>query len=111
MIMVEENAFYRWWSNYDYENNCNKESEIIAKDAFDAGVSSLMLLNMLLKQTLENDNRVLEKRAFELEKENKELKEELTKKADTNHLLVEQMSNLEMENAELKGEADSVLDN
>lgn len=98
MPEIEKNTFYRWWSNYDYENNCKEESEIVAKDAFDAGVSLLMLL----KQTLENDNRVLEKKAFELEKENEELKEELTKKADTNHSLVEQMSNLEMENAELK---------
>lgn len=31
-----------------------------------------------------------------------ELKEELTKKADTNHSLVEQMARLEEENAELK---------
>ena len=37
-----------------------------------------------------------------LEKENAELKEELTKKADTNHSLVEQMADLESENAELK---------
>lgn len=41
-------------------------------------------------------------RIAELEKENAELKEELTKKADTNHSLVEQMADLESENAELK---------
>lgn len=35
-------------------------------------------------------------------KENAELKAELTKKADTNHSLVEQMADLESENAELK---------
>ena len=33
----------------------------------------------------------------------KELKEQLTKKADTNHSLVEQMADLESKNAELKG--------
>ena len=38
----------------------------------------------------------------QLKKQNKELQEELTKKADTNHSLVEQMADLESENAELK---------
>lgn len=41
-------------------------------------------------------------KAFQFEKENAELTEELTKKADTNHSLVEQMADLESENAELK---------
>ena len=39
----------------------------------------------------------------DLQKENAELKSELTKKADTNHSLVEQMADLEHENALLKG--------
>lgn len=43
-----------------------------------------------------------EKRIEELEKDNAELKSELTKKADTNHSLVEQMADLESKNAELK---------
>lgn len=38
----------------------------------------------------------------DLEKENAELKAELTKKADINHSLIEQMADLESENAELK---------
>ena len=38
----------------------------------------------------------------QLKKQNKELQEELTKKADTNYSLVEQMADLESENAELK---------
>ena len=43
-----------------------------------------------------------EKRIAELEKENAELKSELTKKADTNHSLVKQMADMESKNAELK---------
>lgn len=39
----------------------------------------------------------------DLQKENAELKSELTKKTDTNHSLVEQMADLEHENALLKG--------
>lgn len=43
-------------------------------------------------------------------KENAELKSELTKKADTNHSLVEQMADLESENAELKKELNNWKD-
>lgn len=68
MPEIEENAFYRWWSNY--KNIRKEEPEIVAKDAFDAGVSALMIL----KQTLENDNQVLEKRVFELEAQIEKMK-------------------------------------
>lgn len=72
MPEIEENAFYRWWSNY--KNIRKEEPEIVAKDAFDAGVSALMLV----KQTLENDNAILRKRNADLEKKNKDLEGALT---------------------------------
>lgn len=45
----------------------------------------------------------------EKEQKIKELKSELTKKADTNHSLVEQMAKLEEENAELKHNKKTVV--
>lgn len=67
MTKDEESAFRRWWCNYEITRK--EKSEIVAKDAFCAGVSALMLV----KQTLENDNAILRKRNAELEKENAEL--------------------------------------
>ena len=54
-----------------------------------------------LKDAMDEAERVL--------KENTELKSELTKKADTNHSLVEQMADLESKNAELKEKAKELL--
>lgn len=72
MTKDEESAFRRWWCNYEITRK--KKSEIVAKDAFHAGVSALMLV----KQTLENDNAILRKRNAELEKKNKDLEGALT---------------------------------
>lgn len=46
-------------------------------------------------------------KVMELEEENTELKSELTKKADTNHTLVEQMADMEIENEQLKAQIES----
>ena len=54
-----------------------------------------------LKDAMNEAERVL--------KENTELKSELTKKADTNHSLVEQMAKLEEKNAELKHNKETVV--
>lgn len=71
MTKDEESAFRRWWCNYEITRK--KKSEIVAKDAFHAGVSALMLV----KQTLENDNAILRKRNAELIQENEEMKKGL----------------------------------
>lgn len=72
MTKDEESAFRQWWCNYEITRK--KKSEIVAKDAFHAGVSALMLV----KQTLENDNAILRKRNADLEKKNKDLEGALT---------------------------------
>lgn len=51
---------------------------------------------------VEFGERQSEKKIEELEKENTELKAELTKKTDVNNSLVGQVARLEIENAELK---------
>lgn len=71
MTKDEESAFRQWWCNYEITRK--KKSEIVAKDAFHAGVSALMLV----KQTLENDNAILRKRNAELIQENEEMKKGL----------------------------------
>lgn len=66
------------------------------------------VMDLRNKDLIEQDSlldvfeNVIEPYISELEKENAELKSELTKKADTNHSLIEQMADLESENAELK---------
>ena len=79
------------------ENECAKCGLVLPKEEI------VNAYNEALK--LEEENKIAKMQDNEIEqlkKQNKELKEELTKKADTNHSLVEQMADLESENAELK---------
>ncbi len=59
---------------------------------------SLHNKNLFQKEQID----LLSKRVRELQKQNGELTDELAKKADTNHQLVEQMAKLSEKNAELK---------
>ena len=98
-----------------------KENEELRNNGFTVSAMTERQLKVALKkgELLERENAELKKKLKEklktvadkdlsfvakfdaLEKENAELKSELTKKADTNHSLVEQMADLESKNAEL----------
>lgn len=61
--------------------------------------------NLFKKNTvLLNQQKIDAEQIRALQKQNRELTDELTKKSDTNHQLVEQLANLEAENADLKCE-------
>lgn len=97
MTKDEESAFRRWWCNYEITRK--EKSEIVAKDAFCAGVSALMLV----KQTLENDNTILRKCIAELEKKNAELKLKLEAlEGETPWKDIKDKSEVIKENTELK---------
>ena len=85
------------------ENECAKCDLVLPKEEI------VNAYNEALK--LEEENKIAKMQDNEIEqlkKQNKELKEELTKKTDTNHSLVEQMADLESENAELKAQIEKM---
>lgn len=80
----------------------NKNKLLVAEKR----IEELIALINAERERQEKCDDVHLRKIADLEKENAELKSELSKKADTNHSLVEQMAKLEEENAKLKEQGD-----
>ena len=105
--MTEEEYFRKTYPDYCYGDRQLSPYWDFFQDGVEFGERQSEKKSEELEQelTVEKD-QLQEETNLHLHAENyiKSLEEELTKKADTNHSLVEQMADLEQENERLKGE-------